>query len=133
MSVQNFTAATTQAPNPGSSGSGSSGSDSNSPKSKSHSGAIAGGVVGGVAVLAIIAGAAIFFVRRGKNRNENTSGSGGAAPQEMPGQTHAKYEMPDNSNVGSELANNKYAKVDDGFLARPRHEMPTNDARHELA
>jgi len=120
IAVQNFTTA-----NSGSSGSGSGSGAKPTSKSSSNAGAIAGGVVGGIAVLAIIAGTAMFFVRRRKNKTQQGRNGDGFA-QEMPGQAHEKYEMPDSSNPGTHT-------VDKKLGAGARYEMPSNDMRHELA
>lgn len=63
------------------SGGGSSGTTSvaPAPAKKSNTGAIAGGVVGGVAGLALI-GAAVFFILRSQRKKNGMQGSPGAAP-----------------------------------------------------
>jgi LPXTG-motif cell wall-anchored protein len=131
MSVQNFTAATNSTSGSGSgSGSGSSGST----KSSSNTGAIAGGVVGGVVGLALIAGVTVFFIRRRKNKQVIDNGNGGYPTQEMPTQAHSNHEMADTSGTATPMngGNVNYAKHA-SLPATAQYEMPTNDARHELA
>ncbi|KIW08569.1 uncharacterized protein PV09_00534 [Verruconis gallopava] len=133
MSVQNFTSATT--------GSSSSSSNSTSPASpgssssgsSTNTGAIAGGVVGGVVAVALIAGGAVFFLRRRRNKEVAGGGDAGSfATHEMPGNSNSQYEMSaaaENTPMANNIRYAKYAPVP----SEPRHEMPTNETRHELA
>jgi LPXTG-motif cell wall-anchored protein len=131
MSVQNFTAATNSTSG---SGSGSGPGSSGSTKSSSNTGAIAGGVVGGVVGLALIAGAAVFFIRRRKNKRVTDNGNGGYPTQEMPAQARSNHEMADTSGTATPMngRNLKYAKYASS-PATAQYEMPTNEARQELA
>jgi hypothetical protein len=107
------------APSPSSSSSASSlPSASNTPSSTStsspepartsHTGAIAGGIVGGVCGLALISGLVFFLVRRrGKSRQqaESQQGDTSTRPGELP-EEGVKHEMYTHKTVPQEIGRN---------------------------
>jgi LPXTG-motif cell wall-anchored protein len=91
-------------------------------------------VVGGVVGVALIAGAALFFVRRKRKQSNGTAVNAHSA-QEMPTQAHEKHEMPGTPGLGTSIpqgGNVEYAKHAHDS-ATPQYEMPSNEVRHELA
>lgn len=88
----------------------------------SHAGAIAGGVVGGVVGLALIAGLAVFFLRRrrrrsSRQRSESPSGRKDLPSLEIDGDTKVPPEMSPETTVRGELSGN------DGVCEKGDHDM----------
>ena len=104
---------------PTSSGSGA-GSDSNSSSSSSNTGAIAGGVVGGVVGLALLAAAVFYFLRRGGGRqNQHNGGAYTPADNHSPG-------LPPTTTMQERDAGPLPAGA--GFYAPPSHDQKTGAA-----
>lgn len=80
----------------------------NPPASTSHTGAIAGGVIGGLAALALLLTAILFYLRRLRKRRARQQGGIPVIPE------WEKAELPHDARK------------------RDYHEVPTNEQRHEL-
>lgn len=83
---------------------GASNKPSDASSSKTNVGAIAGGVVGGVAGLALIAGALFYFLRRGRNHEPKYAEA--PATEVKPPLPVQHYYEPNRSPL-SELSNNE--------------------------
>jgi hypothetical protein len=134
MAVQNFSAATSSGTPSSSSGSSGS-SPTGAAKSTSHVGAIAGGVLGGLVVIGLLCGLALFFLRRKKNAAKGLNGNGSALP-ELSGQQSEKHEMPGSGTVemSGGTVDRKYMALSQQNPSLPQYELAGNEGpRHELS
>lgn len=114
---------------------GSTASSSSLPEKKASGGAIAGGVIAGLAGLGLIVGLVFFLVRRHRQRNQQTLGSGQKNEHEkgFPG----AHELSGKTNYSELGSQTRFAELSDQSAyaelgAAPHYELAAPQQSYEL-